>query len=308
MDRLTQMEAFIRVVDAGSFSAAAQGWDRSKALVSKHIAALETSLGVALLERTTRSLRLTETGQHYYERCVELLGEIEQLETSVQGTHLAPQGLLRVTMTPSSFAWLEQALWEDFAVRYPDVLLDLHLTHRHVDLVEEGFHVAVRVTTPQDSSLIARKLCPVPVLAVASPSYLERAGYPTQPTDLREHACLIDTNFRDAGRWPFLVDGQKQVVHVTGPARVNSPTVVRSLALRGMGIALCPSFAVQEDLKTGHLRQLFVGQVALEWAAYALFARRHLMSGKVRAFVEFLIEVFQKQPFTETKTTVNTER
>lgn len=284
---LTEMEALVRVVDAGSFSEAARRWGRSKAVVSKYVSQLEASLGVQLLHRTTRALRLTETGQAYLPRCRAILDELRELEASVQAQHVALRGSLRLTLPDGlGDAYLEPLLG-GFQQRYPEVSLEVELTSRMVDLVEEGFDVALRVTSPRDSALVARRLAGVSIVAVASPDYLRRAGTPTEPGELRGHRCLVDTNFRDGARWPFRTrDGGDEVVVVEAAVGVNSPLAVRSLARQGLGVGLVPDFLVAEAIAAGHLIEVLPGRVALEWGIYVVYPRRKHLSGKVRAFVD----------------------
>ena len=294
MDRVTLMEAFVQVVDAGSFTAAAQNSGRSKAVISKYIAQLEAHLGVALLVRTTRALSLTDPGRRYYSRCQGLLGEIAELEASVLGDHEGAQGRLRISAPPGFVSRYLDVMTTAFLARYPKVELDLDLTHRMVDLVEEGIDVAIRVTQPNDSALVARRLGPAPVIAVASPRYLEEHGTPQHPQALTEHACLVDTNFRDQHRWRFQVHGRPLTVAVRGPVRVNSPQIVRALALRHRGVALVPNLLVAKELAEGSLVEVLQGCVALDWAVYAVYPRREYLPGRVRAFVDHLIAAFDE--------------
>ena len=288
MDRLLDMEAFVRVVEAGSFSAAARTWGRSKAVVSKYVARLEEHLGVALLRRTTRSLSLTDAGRAYHARCADLLGELDALETSLRLEQRSPRGTLRVSAPPGFAREHLPALTTRFLERYPDITLDRDLTHRMVDLVEEGIDVAIRVTDPGDSSLIVRKLAPAPIVAVASPGYLERSGAPARPSDLLEHDCLVDTNVRDRDRWRFTVGEEVVTVPVRGPIRVNHPTVLRELAIAGHGIALLPRFVVGDALAAGTLRTVLDGTVARRWSIYAVYPRRRHLSERVRCYVDHL--------------------
>ena len=290
MDRLLAMEAFVRVVDAGSFSAAARHWGRSKAVVSKYVSALEEDLGVALLRRTTRSLSLTEAGRAYRERCVGVLGEIQSLEASVREDVEAPRGRLRVSAPPGLASHYLQVMTRDFIARYPDVSIDLDLTHRIVDLVEENIDVAIRVTEPRDSSLVARRIAPVSIIVVAAPSYLRRRGTPTKPTDLREHDCLVDTNFRDQQRWRFRWSGKAETVTVDGPLRVNDPDAIRDLAIAGLGVGLVPDFVAVEALRKGKLREVLPDTVALRWSILAVYPRRRYLPVRVRAYVDHLVE------------------
>jgi DNA-binding transcriptional LysR family regulator len=292
MDRIDQMEAFLRVVDAGSFTAAARQWGRSKAVVSKYITALEARLGVELLRRTTRSLSLTEAGRAYRERCADILAELQSLEASVREDVAAPRGPLRVTAPPGLASHYLDVMTKDFLARFPEVTLDLDLTHRMVDLIEDNIDVAIRVTTPHDSSLIARRIAPAPIIAVAAPSYLRERGTPKKPADLREHDCIVDTNFRDQQRWRFQTrSGDKtETVTVNGPLRINNPDAVREMAEAGLGIALVPNFVAREALEAGTLREVLKGRVALHWSILAVYPRRRYLPVRVRAYVDHLAE------------------
>ena len=284
------MEAFVRVVDAGSFSAAARQWGRSKAVVSKYVNALENHLGVELLRRTTRSLSLTEAGRAYRERCADVLGEIEALEVSLREGVAAPRGPVRVTAPPSLASHYLDVMTKDFLARFPEVTLDLDLTHRMIDLVEENIDVAIRVTDPRDSSLVSRRIAPVAIVAVAAPSYLRRRGVPKKPADLREHDCLVDTNFRDQQRWRFQTNAKAETVTVNGPLRVNNPDAIRDLAIAGLGIGLVPDFVATEALRKGKLRQVLPDTVALRWSILAVYPRRRYLPLRVRAYVDHLVE------------------
>lgn len=292
MDRLTSMEAFVRVVNAGSFTGAAREWGRSKGALSKYVAELEDHLGVQLLQRTTRAMRLTETGRDYYARCVDLLGELAAAEASVRDAHVSPRGWLRVTAPPGFAERFDDVLTHAFVQKHPGVRVELVLTHRLVDLVEEGFDVAIRVTAPRDSSLVARRLAPAPLRAVASPSYLERHGTPAEPADLVRHACLVDTNFRERGRWRFEVGSKPVTVDVDGPFRINSPTAVRDLAALGHGVALVPAFLVEDQLERGELVEVLPGMPAFDWSIFAVYPRRRHLPARVRAFVDHLADAF----------------
>lgn len=290
MDRFTMMEAFVRVVDAGGFSTAARRWGRSKAVVSKYVAALEAQLGAELLRRTTRTLSLTRAGAAYHDRCVDLLAELASMEGALHDDHAEPRGHLRVTAPPGLAATYFAHITTGFVARYPDVTMELDLTHRLVDLVGEGIDVAIRVTDPQSSTLIARRLAPAPIVAVASPAYLAANKRPRRPRDLLTHDCLVDTNFREQQRWRFRVGGRVESVTVRGPFRVNSPHAIRDLAIAGHGIALCPRHVVADALASRTLVEVLKGKVALDWAFYAVYPRRRFVSGRVRAFVDHLAD------------------
>ena len=294
MDRLVAMEAFVRVADAGSFSAAARQWGRSKAVVSKYVNALETHLGVQLLRRTTRSLSLTEAGRAYRERCTNVLGEIQALEASLREEVAAPRCPLRLTAPPGFASHYLDVMTTHFLARFPEVTIDLDLTHRMVDLVEEDIDVAIRITDPRDSSLVARRLAPAPIVAVAAPSYLRRRGTPKNPTDLRDHDCLVDTNFRDQQRWRFRTSDKEnaktETITVTGPLRVNNPDAVRELAEAGLGIGLVPHFVASDALEAGRLREVLKGRVAFRWSILAVYPRRRYLPLRVRAYIDHLAE------------------
>lgn len=290
MDRLVAMEAFVRVVEAGSFTDAARGWGRSKAAVSGYLADLEAHLGVQLLQRSTRAMSLTEAGRRYYASSVALLAELDAAELSLREGHARPTGRLRVTAPPGFAESHPRLITTEFIDRYPEVTLELELTHRLVDLVAEGFDVAIRITDPTDSSLVARRIAAAPLVAVASPGYLARHGGPSTPEDLRSHACLIDTNFRDGNRWRFRIDGELRYIEVDGPYRVNNPAFIRDLAEQGRGIAMVPLLLARQALEEGRLVSLLDGMPAFDWSIYAVYPRRRYLSGRVRAFIDHLAE------------------
>lgn len=292
MDRLACMEAFVRVATLGSFSAAARSSGLSKAAVSKYVAALEAHLGVQLLRRTTRSLSLTDAGRTYQRRCADLLEEIAALEGALRHDSAAPRGLLRVTAPPGLAESYGHVLFTEFRARYPEVRLAVDLTHRMLDLVEEGVDLAIRVTVPEDSTLVARHLAPAPIRAVAAPTYLLKRGMPGHPAALREHDCLIDTNFREQSRWRFVVEGQPVAVEVDGPFRVNSPATIKELAIAGHGIALIADFVVRDALADGRLVELFSGHLDYAWGIYAVYPRRRYLPARVRVFIEHLAGAF----------------
>jgi DNA-binding transcriptional LysR family regulator len=292
MNRLLAMEAFVRVVDAGGFSAAARTWGRSKAAVSKYVSQLEEHLAVELLRRTTRSLSLTDAGRAYHRRCADVLEELDALDATVRESTLSLRGTLRITAPPGFASRYLPVMTTDFVAAHPHVALDIDLTHELVDLVEREVDVAIRVTAPRDSALIARKIAPAPIVAVAAPAYLERRGTPRRPSDLARHDCIVDTNFRNQHRWRFHHRGRSETVSVSGPFRVNSPTAVRDLAIAGHGIALTPSFVVTDQLACGDLVPLLRGKIAMNWSIYAVYRRRRYVPARVRAFIDHLAAAF----------------
>jgi DNA-binding transcriptional LysR family regulator len=287
MDRIEQMRAFIAVVAAGGFTAAAEKIGSTPQLVSKYVAALEDDLGARLLNRTTRRVALTEAGRAYHPRCLALLEQFDDLRSEMREERTRPRGLLSVA-APITFGELYLApAVHAFAQAWPEVSVDLRLTDRFVDLIEEGVDMAVRVGQLEDSALVARKLADIPVLCVASPTYLAGAARIAIPEDLTHHACLIDTNFREPDDWPFLVDGRRLSVRVAGQLRVNSAAAIRTLAVAGAGVALCPAYAVGKDVAAGRLTSL-LGGAAMTLGVHAVYPGVRHLTARVRSFVDHL--------------------
>jgi DNA-binding transcriptional LysR family regulator len=290
MDAITRMRCFIQVVESNGFSAAAREMGRSKALVSKYVGELEDELGVRLLNRTTRQVSLTEVGGAYYKEAVEILQRIEDLQASVQSSHQEVRGRLRVSAPRSMGDDILNRAMMHFLVRYPDIVLDLRLEDRIVDLVEEGFDLAVRVTDLEDSSLIARKIASFRTVLVASPETIEKHGEPKVPADLASRPCIIDTNYRFKQNWAFQNDGEKLSVTVKGPLEVNSAAAAREAARCHLGFLRTPLFFVQDDVAAGNLVVLLEKFEDPIRGIHAVYPHRRHLSGKVRAFVDFLVE------------------
>ncbi|MEM9071225.1 MAG: LysR family transcriptional regulator [Myxococcota bacterium] len=288
MDRLQSMEAFVRVAEVRSFAEAARRWGRSKAVVSKYVGHLEAHLGVQLFQRTTRSVVLTDAGRAHFDSCQQILALVEESETQLKDDHVSLTGSLRVTAPPGLVSEERRVLVASFLRRYPRVSLDLDVTYRMVDLVEERVDVAIRVTQPRDSSLVARKLAPAEMVLVASPAYLSSSPPIHGPEDLRQHACLVDRNFGFQPRWPFVIGGRRQSVEVAGPVRANDPFVVRDLALEGMGVALIARVLARRELAEGRLTEVLPGTVDLQTGIYAITSQRRRLPARVRAFLEHL--------------------
>ena len=289
------MRTFVQVVDSGGFSAAGRDLGRSKALVSKYIRELEDELGVRLLNRTTRKLSLTEAGTAYYREAADIVQRIEELNDSVGDCHSEPRGVLRVT-APRAFGerGLGKALIE-FLEKQSNIRVSVFLDDRLVDVVDEGFDVAIRMTQLEDSSLIARKLAAMRTIACAAPSFVAAHGMPAHPRDLADMPCIVDTNLRSPGIWPFEVDGRRVSVSISGPIEVNSPIVARQAALAGLGVATVPAFLIEEDLANGQLVPLLEAFERPTMGVYAVYPHRRHLSGKVRVFVDFLAEWFGRE-------------
>lgn len=297
MDRLSGMAVFVRVVEEESFSAAARVLGMSKSAVSKQVAALEERLGARLLNRTTRRLALTDAGAAFHERAARILADAEEAETAVSQLSAAPRGVLRVN-APVTFGIQHLGpLLPAFMAAYPDLAVEVSLNDRFVDLVEEGFDVAVRVGRLPDSSLIARRLAPVRRLVVASPAYVEAHGMPTGPEDLRGHSCLHYTYQLRGDAWSLTgPDGRVAEVRVAGRLRANNGDILRAALLAGMGVAYTPSFIVGRDLAEGRLVRLLPGWEDTTAAVYAVHPHSRLVAPKVRAFVDYLAERFAGCP------------
>ena len=288
MDRFLEMQTFNAVVDAGSFVKAADAQGVSKAAVSRYVADLEARLGVRLLQRTTRRLSLTEEGQVFYARSKELLAGVEEAEIEVSSRSAAASGLLRVN-APLTFGIGHLApLWGVFRTRYPNVTLDVTLADRVVDLVEEGYDVAIRIATLPSSTLISKRLTSTRMVLCASPHYLKLHGTPRQPAELADHAVISYSYWSTKDEWHF--DGPQGPVSVkTHPClHTNNGDTCRAAALAHQGVILQPTFLVGEDLAAGTLVELMPEFHSLEMGIYAVYPTRKHVSPKVRALVDFL--------------------
>ncbi len=288
MDNFARMQAFVAVVEAGGFSAAGRRDGRSKALLSKHVAELEERLGARLINRTTRQLALTEIGRAYYREAVEILARMRALEEEVRSAHGTPTGHLRIAASRTLGDTVIAPLVMGFLAERPGITVELALDDRFVDLVEEGFDVAIRIAELTDSSLIARRLAPFRILVCARPDVAAAAGI-AHPDDLAGHDCIIDTNTRFRRNWPFLVDGERRAVPVKGRIAANSPLATREAALAGLGFALVPETVVAGDLAAGRLVTVLAPFEASDSAIHAVYPHREHVPGKVRAFVDHLV-------------------
>ena len=297
MDRLLSMAVFKHTVDAGSFAAAARHFGISPEMAGNHVRALETHLGVRLLNRTTRRLHLTEVGSSYYTRCTSILSDIDEAETEANSLQATPRGLLRIA-APVTFGVRHIApAISNYMTRYPEVMIEVAVSDRYVNLIEEGFDVAIRMGPLEESSLIVRRLASARLVACASPAYLRRAGRPETPSDLARHACLIYAETGEPTRWHFQgPDGQDETVRVSGPVTSTNPEFVRQLALAGHGIVHCPTFSVGADIAAERLTTLLTNWRSREIPIHALYPHRSLLSAKVRSFVDFLAERFGSDP------------
>src|SRR5436190_1491431 len=296
-DTLAEMSVFSRVVATGSLSAAARELGLSPAVVSRRLAALEGRLGVRLINRTTRSLHLTDEGARYYDTCARLLAEIEEADSAVAAGRAEPRGPLKVAL-PAAFGHLHVApLIPRFAARYPNVQVALSLSDRNVNVIDEGFDLAVRIADLADSSLAARKLAPNRRVVCASPDYLRRNGTPATPQDLAGHNCLTTNDFTMT--WDYKdPEGEAGAVRVSGRYACDNWEVLREWAMAGIGVALKSTWDVRQQLEDGSLIPLFPGYTfASDVAIYAVYPHRRFLPAKTRAFIEFLADSFGPEPY-----------
>jgi len=296
MDTLLGMRTFAAIVSTGSFTAAAGRLGMSKALASKYLNQLEQRLGVRLLQRTTRHLNLTDAGQIYYTRCQSLLEAVDELEAAIRDRQESPQGRLSIT-APQTFGegYLASAM-ALFLKQYPQVTVELNLTDRFVNLLEEGFDAGLRIGDLADSSLVARRLASIRIITCAAPWYLEQHGTPVHPRELGAHTCVIDTNIDMPARWLYRIDGEQQLIEVSGPFRTNSARAVRELVIAGAGIGRCPAYAVADAVRDGRLCRLLQNYESVEYGLYVVYPHRQYLAAKVRALIEFLVARFGVRP------------
>lgn len=291
MDAFGQMQLFVKVIESGGFTSAGRALGLPKSTVSRQIAALEDRLSVRLLHRTTRVLRPTEAGQAYYDRCTRILAEVAEAEAALLQTQVAPAGKLSVT-APLSFGYRFMGeLTAAFLAGHPKVELNLSLSDRKVDLIEEGFDLAIRIAVLDDSSLVARKLGSAPMVVVASPEYLERSGTPKAPQELRDHSCL--RYVYGPATWRFRAGVS---VPVTGPLLSNNGDILAAAAVAGLGLAYSPRFIVADDLAAGRLVSVLDRHLPAGNGIWALYPANRFLSAKVRAFVEHTAQWLSERP------------
>ncbi len=294
MDRFLEMKTFAAVVDAGSFVGAADALDMSKAAVSRYVADLEVRLGVRLLHRTTRKLALTEEGRAFHGRCKSLLSELDEAESEITAHSARASGLVKVNV-PVSFGILQLApLWSDFMAANPKVTLDVTISDRFVDLVEEGYDLAVRIGNLPSSTLVSRKLASTRMVLCASPAYLKKHGRPKYPADIAAHAVLAYSLLATGDQWELEGPKGKVSVQVHPVLRTNNGDTCRAAALKYQGIILQPSFLVDTDLRSGALVEFMPDYRSVEFGIYAVYPSRQFVSAKVRLLIEFLAKALGK--------------
>lgn len=293
MDKFQEMASFVAVVEAGSFVGAAEAIGLSKAAVSRHVAELEQRLGARLLHRTTRRLSLTDDGQLFFARAKEMLAAVDETESEISSRSGEPGGMLRIN-APLSFGIMHLApLWGRFAQLYPKVSLDIELSDRVVDLVEEGYDLAVRITNLANSQLVSRQLAMTRMVACASPEYLAQHGTPAHPSDLARHEVISYSYFAARNEWTFTAaDGGQVAVRTHARIHANNGDTCRALALEHQGVILQPDFIVADDLRRGALVELLPAWRTLTLGIHAVYPSRKHLPIKTRRLVDFLVEAF----------------
>jgi DNA-binding transcriptional LysR family regulator len=298
MGRFTELETFVRVVESGSFTHAAERLGVAKSVVSRRLSELEERLRVRLLNRTTRRLSLTDGGQQLYERALRLLIDLEEAEQTLAAGHDALRGRIRVA-APLSFGLQHlTAAVDDFLRAHPELILDLDLDDREVNLVEDGFDLALRIGHLDDSTLVARRFAPIRMITCASPDYLRLHGTPLQPEDLAAHHGLVYTNISEGQLWKFHDrEGKARTVRVPARLHANNGEVLLSAAIRGLGVVVSPTFIAYRAIESGELKPILTDFTLPLSAAYAVYPSHRHLSRRVRVFIDALAERFGDTPY-----------
>ena len=287
MDRLITMATFVKVAQAGGFSAAARTLKTSPSYVTRQVQGLERLLGVRLLNRTTRNVRLTEVGTTYYERCVRILAELKDADQIAQGLQSVPSGTLRLNASTMVLQLVDPVI-DQFSNLHPDARIEMVVTDRMVDLVQEGFDLAIHPTPIIESSLIVRQLSQHRTVICGAPAYLAAHGTPKHPSDLSRHNCLLLTPSPWDREWPYRDRDGEHRVPVSGNLRSNSAAALRLAAVRAQGLLMAPSFLVADDIAAGRLLSVLAEYAADDIAILAIYPHRHQLPAKVRRFIDLL--------------------
>ncbi|MFZ0239161.1 MAG: LysR family transcriptional regulator [Xanthobacteraceae bacterium] len=296
MDRVSSMLSFVKVVEHGGFSSAARRLNLATSVVTTHVKSLEERLGVRLLNRTTRNVSLTEAGREYYERCVQILSEIENAEEAAQVLQSKPRGILRLNTSPAIPAVIASSIAE-YNDLYPDVTIHLTATSRMLDLVEEGFDLAIWYAAAPVANLIIRRLASYRMVICASPQYLAKHGRPKHPSELTKHNSVIfyDATLAKQGReWTFTGSKGDFQVKFSGNLETNSPIAFRAAALHGQGVIITPAPLVIDDLKSGALVAVLSDFLPKQFSIDALYPHREHLPAKVRTFIDVLARNFRQ--------------
>lgn len=296
MDKLDAMRMFVRVVESGSFSQAARDLNVSQPTVSKQLAALEARLGTQLVARNSRALAVTPAGQDYYEATVRILQDLDFVEERVLEGQSVPSGLVRVTLSPAFGRMFVIPRLPDFRDRFPDVAIEMEVSGRHVDLIEEGIDVAIRIGRLSDSALIARRIGDMRMITLASAGYLAQHGRPQTIDELRNHQRISYVYQSDVIGWGFQVDGQQVTIGGAGAFRTNDAEHVRGAVLAGLGIAHHASWLFTDVLASGEVEQILARHAPPPFPINAVTAAGRRMPSRVRQFIDFLAAICAEEP------------
>lgn len=293
METINDIEAFVRVAELQSFSAAARALHMPKSTLSRRISRMEERLGVQLFMRSTRQISLTESGDAFYKRCQQIVADIKDAEEFIRSATSHPSGTLRLTAPSYSGSQFMSGLISQFMCAYPEVQLEVMLTNRYVNLIEEGYDIALRGGELEDSSLVARRLAPVDIVIAASPQYLEANGTPKTPQALSDHKCLVMDSSPSDRRWRA---SNGEVIQIQGSLLVNDLEILRHAALQHQGIIRIPRQIIERDLEEGSLTLILEEEMILQHGLYAIYPPNRFMSAKVRAFIDFAVGYFKDNP------------
>ena len=304
MDKFSEIQTFVNVVEAGSLSAAADRMAVAKSAVSRRLAELESRLGAQLLQRTTRSIKLTESGRRFHESCQRILADLEESEHTVATEHATISGAIRVA-APLSFGihHLSPVL-NNFQQVHPEVSLELNLDDRQINLLEAGFDLGLRIGKLEDSSLIARRLAPIRRIVLASPAYLQKHGEPRSPEDLKQHTGLTYTNMREGQLWQFnRPDGSLVSVRVPGHLKANNGEYLLNAAIDGLGVVVSTTFIASNAIERGLLKPILCEFEPKPVSLYAIYPSQRHLPQRVRTLIDFLAERFCENPYWDIFTT-----
>ena len=297
MDKLMSMRVFSAVAKNRSFSVAAKKLSISKAMVSKHIKSLENSLSVRLFNRTTRKLNLTDAGSSYYEKVNIILSEIDETESAISQLNSEPKGKLKVMAQPSFGAFHLSRALSLYLKKYTEVTVNLELSHRVPDLVEENIDLAFHVGELNDSMYVSRRIASARRVICASPEYIKKNGMPKKPEDLLNHNCLIYMPRNDMGKWEFLDKGKRKKIKVTGDIQCNSGDALRVASIQSRGITQLPTYMVGLDIQAGRLQAVLEDFEPEKQPIYAIYNHRKYISAKIKTFIDFIYDLYQPEPY-----------
>jgi DNA-binding transcriptional LysR family regulator len=290
VDKLTSMNVFVRVARGGSFASGARELGISRAMATKHIMQLESSLGTRLFNRTTRSLSLTDVGASYLERCQQVLQDVEEMEAAVTHLQTEPRGLLKISAPPVIGATHIARAVAEFLKIHPDLTIDMILQGSPGDLIDEGIDLAIYLGALDDTSMVARKLASSSLVICGSPDYLAKNGIPQTPEDLLNHSCLINWAIGTRNKWQFKSETGVKVINVSGRMQSNAAHAIRIAAINGLGLVRLPIYVVGSDIEKGTLKVVLENYSLPPLDIHAVYPHRKYLSAKVRSFIDFLQE------------------